>query len=367
MLIYILIAFSLLYTFTIIAFTIGWSKLKPISNNNSDNKYRFSIIIPFYNEEENIKSLLEDLSKINYPKHSFEIIMVNNESTDETGDIVRDYIFENDSEIKLHISDGSKKDAIWLGINNSIHDYILSIDGDCRVPANILNDYNNALNKKISKIISGPVAFSSNNSLWGKFMEFEFMSLVASGAGAIGIKKPIMLNAANMLFEKEMALKARHIYKSDEVSGDDIFLMMYAIKNYGNSSIQFLKNQNSIISTNAPSSFKSWVNQRLRWAAKAKHYTINTTSITAIIILAFNILASVMFPLGIINPDYAILSISAFLLKTIIDLPLLYSSSAFFNKKHLVKYILLFELIYPYYVVIISFYSLFYKENWKNE
>ena len=363
----ITIALGSIYAIIILLFSIGWWKTKSNNIAVDSNVHSFSIIIPFYNEEDNIPNLLHDIEKLNYLKNKLEVIMINNESTDNSGNIIRDYIFENDSEIKLHNSIGGKKDAVWKGINEADHDYILSIDADCRIPSNILQEYDKSLQSKASKMISGPVVFTSNKGFWNSFMEFEFMSLVASGAGAIGVKIPIMVNAANMLFERKMAHKAEHIFKSEEESGDDIFLLQYVVKEYGASQVQFLKSRDAIIETKAPENLSSWINQRLRWTAKAKSYSINATSLTALVILSYNLLILIMFIYGFFDIKYLYISLAAIAFKTIIDIPLLYSSSLFFDKKHIIKFTFFFELFYPFYIVLIAFAAIFYNGRWKDE
>ena len=367
--IFILSVFILgfLYAFIILLFTIGWTRIKSNTKVVDTNLHSFSIIIPFYNEEDNIPKLLLDIENLNYPKDKLEVIMINNESIDDSGVIIRDYIFENNSSIKLHNSIGGKKDAVWKGINEAEHDYILSIDADCRIPTDILQEYDRSLQTKLCKMISGPVVFTSNSGFWNSFMEFEFMSLVASGAGAIGVRIPIMANAANMLFERKMALDAEHIFNSYEESGDDIFLLQYVVKKFGSKEVQFLKSKNAIIATPAPGSFKSWVNQRLRWTAKAKDYSINATSLTALVILGFNglIVSSLIF--SFLHIDYLYAAFVIILMKSIIDLPILIMSAAFFDKKRIIKFSFIFELLYPFYIVVISIMAIFYNKKWKDE
>jgi len=53
---------------------------------DSDNLLPISLIIPAYNEEENIVQNIRSLMKINYPM--YEIIVVNDGSTDKTGELV---------------------------------------------------------------------------------------------------------------------------------------------------------------------------------------------------------------------------------------------------------------------------------------
>jgi len=363
----VLIVFSLLYALTILSFTYGWNKTK--EQKVSETKIlsnSFSIIIALRNEAENLSNLLNDLSALEYPSSNFEILLVDDESTDSSYEIISNFIVTNNCNWKLLSSQGGKKHAIKEALSIATNEFILTLDTDCRVPNKLLLSYNQALHQRKAKMIAGPISFISKSTLWGQFMDIEFMSLVASGAGAMGIRKPIMLNAANLLFDRKMAIEALgEIYESDIASGDDIFLMHYVANNYGEDEIYFLKDQDAIVETPAPKSLNDWLQQRFRWTSKAKHYKINYTSLTAIIILGFNILilASLIF-ISLIG-EFWYLPITLFILKTIIDLPILLSAARFFDKKGILKNILLLEIIYPFFIVFVGVFGLFIGVGWK--
>jgi cellulose synthase/poly-beta-1,6-N-acetylglucosamine synthase-like glycosyltransferase len=361
-----LLLISISYISIIVRYTIGWNKLKTNNfQNNNPSFNSFSIIIAFRNEAPNLSKLLNSLKQINYPKTLYEVILINDDSTDKSKLIVEDFIVEHNLNWNLLHSSKGKKDAIKKGINNSSLEYIFTTDADCIIPKNILKTYDQVLQLKKWKLISGPVDFYSNNSFLGKIFEMEFMSLVSSGAGAIGINKPIMLNAANLIFQRKIALEANNtIYDSNIASGDDIFLLHYIMKHYDNKEITFLKNKDAIIQTKAPKTLKQWLSQRLRWASKAKYYKINNTSISALIIMLFNIALLFTFAL-LLFKSYWLLYINLLIIKLIVDYPILHTASKFFNKKISFSAFIIIELLYPFYIVGIGILGLFIKSKWK--
>jgi cellulose synthase/poly-beta-1,6-N-acetylglucosamine synthase-like glycosyltransferase len=355
-----------LYIILIIALSLGWFRLKETSvDPNIQNFNTFSIVIPFKNEEKNLKFLLSDLYQLNYSPSFYEIILVDDNSEDNSFEIVNKFIEFHELPWLIISSKGGKKKALEKAVDIAQSKYIISFDADCRIPFNILKAYNTALNKRKTKMISGPVTFYSDNKLWGKLLELEFISLIGSGAGSIGINKPIMLNAANLLFEKTLAIEAKkEIYNGSIESGDDIFLMHYTIEYYGAKEIQFLKNEDAIVRTPAPKNFKELVKQRIRWTAKARYYKINFTSISAIIILLFNLVFMVSFSF-IFIAELRPIFLFIYLVKTLIDFPLLYSTSKFLKQEKRIILLPLLQVIYPFYIVIIAFAGLFSKEGWK--
>jgi biofilm PGA synthesis N-glycosyltransferase PgaC len=50
-----------------------------------------SIIVPAFNEEKRIATCLESLANLNYPKDSYEVILVNNGSTDKTEEVAQGF------------------------------------------------------------------------------------------------------------------------------------------------------------------------------------------------------------------------------------------------------------------------------------
>ncbi len=95
---------------------------------------KFSIIIPAYNEEEGVKATLEDLKKYlrdNYSESDYEIIVVNDGSTDKTKEILE--TISGITLINHHYNKGYGA-ALKTGIKNSKNDWILILDADGTYP-----------------------------------------------------------------------------------------------------------------------------------------------------------------------------------------------------------------------------------------
>ena len=90
----------------------------------------FSIVIPVYNEQDNITILLNEinLSLVNY-KNNYEIIIVDDCSTDNTKQVLKNIKISN---IKLiqNLKNKGQSFSIRIGIENSKYNTIVTIDGD---------------------------------------------------------------------------------------------------------------------------------------------------------------------------------------------------------------------------------------------
>ncbi len=89
----------------------------------------FSIVIPVFNESENIENLLEEID-INLKNYKdYEIIIVNDCSEDETSNIIKNLNNDKIITITNKVNQGQSY-SINKGINNSSFNIIITIDGD---------------------------------------------------------------------------------------------------------------------------------------------------------------------------------------------------------------------------------------------
>ena len=115
----------------------------------------FSIVIPVYNESENILNLLDEIY-VNLKKfNNYEIILVNDCSTDNTLDVIKNI---SDQKIKLvnNIKNYGQSYSIHRGIKLSFYNIIITIDGDGQNdPADIPKLLEIYLSKKDIELVGG--------------------------------------------------------------------------------------------------------------------------------------------------------------------------------------------------------------------
>ena len=143
--------------------TRGLSKLRP-NNNWSYKNSIVSVIIPFRNEENNLPENVSSIQNVNFNPDKLEIIYVNDNSTDNSVEVLRTSI--NSDNIKIisvpneFSPNAHKKRAIRFGIENSKGDIIVTSDADCTYTQNWLNALLSNMDEKTG-FVSGPVKFSS--------------------------------------------------------------------------------------------------------------------------------------------------------------------------------------------------------------
>lgn len=367
-LIFILAASALLYLLVILIFTMGWYRMKVFTASIRNLSTKTSVVVTFRNEEQHIEDLLVSLLEQTYPSNLWEIILVNDHSTDKSPEIINQFIKEN-KKVKITLLNASgkgKKQSQQEGVRFASGNLIVCTDGDCIAGKNWLTNIASFYEQEHPLLIFGAVVYDQEKGFFQKFFSFEFMSLVASGAGSGASGFPFMGNGANIAFERDAFLEAgAEAQKQEYASGDDVFLIQYLTQKYGSQTIRFLKNKASIIRTQAPESFKEFMKQRVRWGSKARAYDQPWPLFVAFTVFIFNTLLVLCFLTGLIVPWALVIFLLFVLLKLFIDLPLLQAFSEFSNKGKLLRYMLLFELIYPFYIPAAALKGLLSSYEWK--
>ncbi|MDK9861343.1 glycosyltransferase family A protein [Staphylococcus equorum] len=106
--------------------------MKIIKNNKKNNKIKVSVLISTYNKEKFIKKTLDSILNQTMDKSDFEIIVVDDCSTDSTPDIVSKQVesFVNYQFVQLDENSGTPAKPRNLSIDLSKGKYILFVDGD---------------------------------------------------------------------------------------------------------------------------------------------------------------------------------------------------------------------------------------------
>lgn len=366
--IYILAASALLYFIVILVFTIGWYRMKVFTASIRNFSTKTSIVVAFRNEEQHIENLLNSLMAQTYPRDLWEIVLVNDHSTDQGPGIIQRYI-SGKQKLKITLLNAAgqgKKQSLLEGVRFASGNLIVCTDADCIAGKNWLSSIVSFYEQEHPLLIFGAVVYEQGGNFLQKFFSFEFMSLVASGAGSGASGLPFMGNGANLAFERDAFLEAgAEAQKQEHASGDDVFLIQYLTQKYGSHTIRFLKNKASIIRTSPPGSFKEFMRQRIRWGSKARAYEQPWPIFVAFVVFTFNTLLVLCFLLGLMIPWVLSIFLLFVLLKLFIDLPLLQAFGEFSNNGKLLKYILPFEFIYPFYIPVAALKGLFFSYEWK--
>ena len=189
----------------------------------------FSIVIPIFNEDHYIRDLLESIFRIDYPADKFEVVVVNDASTDQTAKIVREFPQVELIDLKVNVG---RYAARKIGAEAAKHPYVLFIDSRAVADSNILS----VLDQLDEKTVIGRVLTVEKPGLFDTFY-IAIRRIVFRKYYAM-IRNPICLTKDNfdtlpkgttvLYVQKEILFKAYKALGTVDIgkdSSDDIRLI----------------------------------------------------------------------------------------------------------------------------------------------
>lgn len=360
---------TIIYLLLIGSFVFGFDKIPVFHLEDITSKTKFSIVIPFRNEAENLSSLLNSIECLNYPKHLFEIIFVDDDSEDNSVDIIKKALNGTKENIQIVLNNrktnSPKKDAITSALEKAKYEWIITTDADCILPKYWLDSFDEFIQKNNSVFIAAPVSYTRNNSFLNRFQTLDILSLQGATIGGFGLNKPFLCNGANLAYKASIFNEVNGFQGNTNIaSGDDIFLLEKVHKKQP-TQVHYLKCKKAIVKTKSQPTWSALISQRRRWAAKTSSYNNLFGKLTGLAVLLMNILIII----GLLMSFLGVLKFKTFFyiifIKFNIDFFLIYKSSLFFNQKDILKSYISGFIVYPFFSIYIAFTSSFSGYKWK--
>jgi poly-beta-1,6-N-acetyl-D-glucosamine synthase len=319
-----------------------------------------SIIVACHNEQKNLPVLLNSIAGQNYPDDLFEVIIVDDNSTDKTFEIAEG--FDGIGNILTLYNKGKgKKQALRTGITAAKGKLIITTDADCIMGQNWIRIIASFYELKKPDMIICPVQLESVPGFFGKFRELEFMGLQGITAGTAVCEKATMCNGANLAFTREVYLNNSYNLHDEINSGDDVFLL-HSLKRGSHAKILWLESSDALVTTQSPITLKSFLKQRSRWISKGKAYEDNDTILLGVVTF-FTIALQISFLIAAINyPDLIMVFLTIFFLKSFPDFLILINTAGRYKRRNLLWWFLPCQFLYPFYVLSVIVCTLIFRE-----
>ncbi len=269
----------------------------------SDNLLPISLLIPAYNEEENVVQNIKSLLKMDYP--NFEIIVVNDGSSDKTHEkIVEAFnLYQIESSQKVSIptkevrgvyynvdypnllyidkENGGKSDALNAGINASSYPLFACLDADSRLEKDALLKLSIEFNKDKNTIVAGGIVRIANGSVIrdGEFKGFsmpkrvierfqivEYYRSFLSGRVSWGLSNSMLIvSGAFGVFQKQAVIEVGG-YKTNTIGEDmEIVVRLHSYMRKHKRKYKIIFCEDAVCWTQGPMSLKDIRGQRRRW------------------------------------------------------------------------------------------------------
>ncbi len=276
----------MLYLWLGILFKPRFSKLKDLQD------FPFvSVVIPMRNEEAFIETTLNALNAQIY-SGKWEVIVVNDRSTDKSPEIVRDFCEKHPNFSVIDIPQDSpqiaspKKRALNAGFLAAKGEFLLIADADCVPPPNWLNSmatyYANG-----ASVVQGSKANNGNKNFLHAYQRLETLGFTLIEASGFNRNKPILASSASLGYSKDLFFKCggfEGLY--DLASGDDDMLIHRMAKIEG-TKFAYNWDTSAIMPTAPVDSWKALLQQRARWGSNGTKYESKAYSAFLFCIYAF--------------------------------------------------------------------------------
>lgn len=345
------------YTYFLFKTYKGLDNIKLTDSLNNSNKLKtVSVIVPFRNESENILLSFNSLQNQTYPKNYYEVIFVNDNSTDDSFQKLINA--KKDNSIKVlsvpndYLQNAHKKRAVKFGIENSNGEIIISTDADCIHNEKWLETFVQYFDDNTG-FVSGPVFFHNTNSFFEKIQQIEFAGLIIVGAGLIGNNTPKICNAANCGYSRKAFLEVNGFDDSMHLSSGDDELLMQKISKDTIYNIKFASDLNCIVYTNPNKNITEFLRQRKRWASKGFFYSDNKFILKLIAIYLYFLFLALLFVIGLFSNFIIFISfLVSFMIKIMFEYILIQKGMKLFSIPFKKVYFLMGELFHIPYILI---------------
>ncbi len=251
---------------------------------NLQGYYPFvSIIVPVYNEGKILKNSIESLLNLDYP--NYEIIIVNDGSTDDTakiGESLVGYHKGKRSIVKISLinkPNGGKAKALNAGIQYSEAQFVLCMDGDSQLTPDTLRAAMRHFVDSTVGAVAGNVKVQNRKKILTDLQALEYLEGLNLARSAQGFLQMVNIIPGPIGVFRKSTLRDAGFYSSDTYAEDADITLKILAKGW-----KIVYEPNAIAYTEAPATIYQLLKQRYRWTRgilqairKHKRYLYNPT------------------------------------------------------------------------------------------
>lgn len=225
---------------------------------------RISIIVPAYNEGKLIRNTIQSLLQQDYPE--YEIIVVDDGSTDETRAVAREMVGSYPKpggrvEVKLvEKTNGGKSTALNAGIQVSSSDFVLNVDGDSQLsPDTLRRTIRHFADPRVGAV-AGNVKVVNRTNLVTNLQALEYVEGLNMARSAQSIVRLVNIIPGPLGLFRKQAIVDADWYASDTYAEDcDVTLKIIR------QGWRVEYEPDAISYTEAPDKWLDLLKQRYRW------------------------------------------------------------------------------------------------------
>ena len=364
----------LMYCFFIIWILDGYKNIIIECSSKSNYLPSISVVIASRNEANNIPQLLKLLANQTYPQNLYEIIIVNDRSTDLSEKLLQEYSIKINNLKVITINNcpaiwAGKKWAIHNGVKNSNGDIIIQTDADCHMNENWIKSMVMPFEDTSVGFVSSltPLISNKNNIFKELFLMESIAQDIFSGYG-IGKNLILSCNARSIAYRKSHFVDVKGYHQIKEVISGDDDLILHKIVHYIGCRVKFILHKDATVSSSPPENLIEFINQRMRYASKGVlYYKMDFISKEMKIILPFLYLINLLCVILIIKFCHtgSAIYLIALLFKIIPDYFMINPIYRKYDFKWSWLSFMVLAVLHPFYIVSFAIIGPIYNLKWK--
>ena len=321
-----------------------------------------SVIVAARNEEEHIGDCIASLLQLDYPPAKLEIIIVNDNSTDQTANRIKSFLGKSASLKMITVSPGTgtmrgKANALAQGIHRSSGKILLFTDADCTVPRQWVRETVQYFTDDVG-VVGGFTLLEANRIFEG-IQSLDWIFLFGLASSMAGLNRPLTAIGNNVSIRRA-AYDAVGGYEVIPFSVTEDYALVHTIYQNTKYRVVFPINPGTVVISSACRTFHHLYHQKQRWGAGGLDMVFRGKAIMTIGWLAKLGMVGMAF---LLQGKFFLIDIAAI---GFIELLYLWKPLSRFKKTALLKYFFAFEIYFTIYVLIIPFIAYFRKNVvWK--
>lgn len=364
MLVTLVIAFFI-YSVLIFQLMRGLGRLKP---GNSEKMPRVSIILAARNESAQLPRCLHVLAQQKYPGPPLEIVLVNDHSTDCTGEIMTAFQARHRGVQVIHLTEpdpvpAPKKRALHHGISRSTGEILLFTDADCQPPETWVQGLVQYFTPGVGLVAGFSPLHSRKKSLWSGILELDSLAAATVAAGSIGLGFGLTCTGRNLAYSRKLYDEINGFTAiSQSLSGDDD-LLLQQVQRLGTTKVRYAFSPATIVPAERVYGVRHFIQQRRRHISAGKYFSRTAQAYYFVYHLANLIIFTGSF--GLLFSGEWVLFSSLFSLKLLIDFLLLKKMGHRLSYLHPLKYFIGWEFYFLGLNILLGPTSFLGKIRWK--
>lgn len=226
-----------------------------------------SVIVAAKNEEEFILNCLSSLNELDYPEDKIEIIIVNDNSTDSTQEVIDNFVKDKPKFLPMKSKKSigelkGKANAIANAMEIAKGEIIFTTDADCIIKPSWVKTLLSYYTENVAAVFG--YTHQSGNKAFLEMQSADLIYLMTTSSGMMNMNRPMSCIGNNMSYRKS-AYDEVGGYESIPFSVIEDYRLLKEIYKLNKYELVYPVDVNALVTTNPCFDVKTLFRQKKRW------------------------------------------------------------------------------------------------------